>query len=121
MQLDADAGTLHPSIELLPEIGELRQERARAAARDQPGHPGLGDRARVPDGHWTLELRAVLDVEQYNAEISLLTGMCAAAIMLDGGIGLLRTLPPPTDEQVGALRQSHRGAGDPVAGVGAAR
>ena len=48
----------------------------------------------------------MLAVEQYNAEISLLTGMCAATIMLDGGVGLLRTLPAPTDEQVAALRKT---------------
>ena len=29
VQADADAGTLHPSIRLLPEIGTLRLERAR--------------------------------------------------------------------------------------------
>ena len=29
VQADADAGTLHPSIELLPEIGQLRQQRSQ--------------------------------------------------------------------------------------------
>ena len=61
---------------------------------------------RGSDGKWTLELRAVLPVERYNAEVSLLTGMCAASIMLAGGIGLLRTLPAPTAEQVAALRKT---------------
>ena len=50
--------------------------------------------ARTGSGRWSCG--RVLPVEQYNAEISLLTGICAAPIMLDGGIGLLRTLPPPT-------------------------
>ena len=41
----------------------------------------------------TLALRAELPVERYNSEISLLTGMCAASIMLAGGIGILRIDP----------------------------
>jgi exoribonuclease R len=36
----------------------------------------------------------------------LLTGMCAAGIMLDGGVGILRTLPPPDDETVQSIRRS---------------
>ncbi len=105
VQIDADAGSLHPSIALLPEIGRLRQERSRernAISLDLPD----SEIVRRPDGLWTLELRAVLPVEQYNAEISLLTGICAATIMLSGGIGLLRTLPAPTTEQVEALRKT---------------
>jgi exoribonuclease R len=105
VQADADAGTLHPSIALLPEIGRLRLDRARerhAISLDIPD----SEIVRTADGHWTLELRAVAPVERFNAEISLLTGMCAATIMLAGGIGLLRTLPSPTAEQVAALRKT---------------
>jgi len=112
VQTDADSGTLHPSIELLPEIGRLRRQRSRerhAISLDIPD----SEIVRRPDGRWTLELRAILDVEQYNAEISLLTGMCAASIMLDGGIGLLRTLPSPTVEQVAALRKATAALGIP--------
>ena len=105
VQADADAGTLHPSIELLPEVGRLRLARARdrhAISLDIPDT----EIVRGADGHWTLELRAQLPVEKYNAEISLLTGICAATIMLNGGIGLLSTLPAPTAEQVAALRKT---------------
>ena len=112
VQSDADGGTLHPSIALLPEIGRLRQQRARdrhAINLDLP------DSVIVPatDGHWTLELRAITAVEQFNAEISLLTGMCAAKVMLDGGVGLLRTMPSPTDGQVQALRRATAALGIP--------
>jgi exoribonuclease R len=58
----------------------------------------------TPDGGWTLVLRGDLPVEGWNAEISLLTGRCAAALMLDGGVGVLRTLPPPRPEDVARLR-----------------
>jgi exoribonuclease R len=112
VQSDADGGTLHPSIALLPEIGRLRQQRARdrhAINLDLP------DSVIVPatDGHWTLELRAITAVEQFNAEISLLTGMCAAKVILDGGVGLLRTMPSPTDGQVQALRRATAALGIP--------
>ena len=49
---------------------------------------------------------AQLPVEQDNAEISLLTGMAAAQIMLDGRVGILRTVPPPDDRAVAALRRA---------------
>ncbi|HVU93109.1 MAG TPA: hypothetical protein VHC23_12790, partial [Jatrophihabitans sp.] len=45
--------------------------------------------------------------ERYNAEISLLTGMCAATLMLHAGVGILRTVPAP-DER--ALHSLHRAA-----------
>lgn len=105
VQADLDADRPHPSIALLPEVGRLRQaigRRRHAITLDLPDAevvPG-------PDGHWTLELRAVADVEDYNAQISLLTGTCAASIMLEGLVGLLRTLPPPTPAQVDALRRA---------------
>ncbi len=38
--------------------------------------------------------------------MSLLTGMCAARIMLDAGVGLLRTLPPAPQEALAALRKA---------------
>ena len=47
-----------------------------------------GDRVR-------LEYRAMLPVETWNAQISLLTGFAAARMMMDGKVGILRTLPPP--------------------------
>lgn len=109
VQADSAAGRLHPSIALLPEIGTLRQ---RAARRRHAISLDLPDSEVVPDGstggtrHWTLERRAVLPVEKHNAEISLLTGMCAATIMLGGKVGILRTLPPPTPRQVDQLRRA---------------
>src|SRR3712207_7795935 len=56
------------------------------------------------DGGWTLAFRGDLPVEAWNAQVSLLTGRCAAALMLDGGVGLLRTLPPARPQDVQRLR-----------------
>ena len=53
-----------------------------------------------------LAYRTPLPCEDWNAEISLLTGMVAAAMMLDGGIGILRTMPPADPRDVDRLRRS---------------
>jgi exoribonuclease R len=103
LQQACDAGAAPPAARLLPQVGLLRQQLARqrhALALDLP------EQEVVPRGDgWALELRASLSIEDANAEISLLTGMCAAQLMLSGGIGILRTLPPPSTAAVEALRR----------------
>ena len=51
------------------------------------------------------------DVDAWNAEMSLLTGMCAAKLMIEAGIGVLRTLPEPDDGAVEWLRRSAKSLG----------
>jgi exoribonuclease R len=105
-----DAGTPHPSIAELPAIGRLRRERAvhRGAVELQ-----LPDQEVEPDGHggWQLVLRPRTDVDAWNAEISLLTGMAAATLMLDGGVGVLRTLPAADNGALRWLRRSAKSLG----------
>ncbi len=97
-----DAGRTPDPIALLPELGELLAK--RAADRGAVNLP-LPEQEVEPDGDgWRLVLRAPLPVEEHNAQISLLTGMAAAAVMLRGGVGLLRTMPPPKPEAVAKLR-----------------
>lgn len=105
------AGTAHPSLEALPAIGRLRRERAvaRGAVELQ-----LPDQEVEPDdvaGDWRLVLRPRTDVDAWNAEISLLTGMAAAKLMLDARVGILRTLPDPDNSAVQWLRRSARALG----------
>ena len=65
-------------IALLPEIGALLVARGLRPRRDQPAAAGAGDRAATTTaGGWCCARR--LPVEEYNAQISLLTGMAAAA------------------------------------------
>lgn len=104
------AGNPHPSLAELPALGRLRRERAvrRGAVELQ-----LPDQEVEPDerGGFALVLRPHTEVDAWNAEISLLTGMAAAGIMLDGGIGVLRTLPAAQNGAVRWLRRSARSLG----------
>ena len=52
-------------------------------------------------------------METWNAQLSLLTGMAAADLMLDGGVGLLRTLPAPPAGSVDRLRAAALALGVP--------
>jgi exoribonuclease R len=56
-------------------------------------------------------LRPRTEVDAWNAEISLLTGMAAAELMLTAGVGILRTLPDPENGAVKWLRRSARSLG----------
>ena len=92
-------------LALLEEVGRLRRE--RAAARGAVHLPTPEQEVTDgPDGRPRLVFRAQLPSEAWNAEISLLTGMAAARLMLDGGVGLLRTMPPPDPAQVASVRRS---------------
>jgi exoribonuclease R len=100
-----DAGTAPDGLALLGEVGGLRQE--RAAARGAVHLPTPEQEVELgPDGRTRLVFRAPVPSEGWNAEISLLTGVAAARIMLDGRVGLLRTLPPPDPAEVTSVRRS---------------
>jgi exoribonuclease R len=102
VQADADAGRLPEPIAALPELGALLVD--RGFDRGAISLP-LPEQDIEPDGTgWRLVLRAPYPVEEFNAQISLLTGMAAARVMLDGGIGLLRTMPAPREQAIAKLR-----------------
>ena len=62
--------------------------------------------AEVPGpAGYRLAYRVPVPAEQYNAQISLLTGICAARIMVECGVGILRTLPPARPEDYARLRR----------------
>ena len=108
VQADVDAGRLHPAIAALPEVG--------------PAAPGAGACARgaielelpeqevVPDaGDGRLDgagAAAALAVEDWNAEISLLTGMSAAGSCSTPGSGCCARCPHRTPSAVAALRRT---------------
>lgn len=93
------------AVAALPALGETRIALARRRGAIELGLPSQ-EVVQRPDGTWTIEHRAPLPVETWNAQVSLLTGMAAAGLMLDAGIGLLRTLPAPPPEVVERLRRA---------------
>jgi len=110
VQADLDAGRAPGLIELLREVGELRL--AREAARGGVSLP-LPEQELVEngDGHWELEFRKLTPVETWNAQISLLTGMAAASLMVYARVGVLRTLPPADPRDVQRLHRTARALG----------
>ena len=105
VQAALDGGSADEVLQLLREVGRLREQ--RAAERGAVDLPTPSQEVELDDqGRPCLTWRAQLPVEGWNAQISLLTGTAAARLMLDAGVGLLRTLPPADDESVQALRRS---------------
>ncbi|TDD82710.1 RNB domain-containing ribonuclease [Actinomadura darangshiensis] len=98
-----------PRIALLGEIGERLI--AAEAARGGVSLPLPEQEVVHANGGWALKLRGDLATEAWNAQISLLTGRAAARLMLDGGVGLLRTMPPAPAETVERLRPAARALG----------
>jgi len=109
VQADLSAGRVHPSIELLPELGRLRH--ALAVARGAVELELPEQEIERDGGRWRMVLRRRNDIDAWNAEISLLTGMCAAKLMLGARIGLLRTLPAPAKPAIAELRTRARSLG----------
>lgn len=106
VQAALDSGTAGPGLELLRTVGRLREE--QEVARGGVSLP-IPEQEMVADGDgWQLAFRSPLPVEGWNAQISLLTGMAAATLMLDAGTGVLRTLPPADEKSLRRLRETAR-------------
>lgn len=104
VQADIDAGRADPMWAALREVGELRKQRAQKLGAISLPLPE--QEAAQVDGRWTLAYRARHPVEDWNEQISLLTGMAAADIMLQGKVGILRTLPDPDPGSIAHLRET---------------
>ncbi|MFE6837149.1 RNB domain-containing ribonuclease [Streptomyces sp. NPDC057705] len=106
VQKAIDTGTAEEPLALLEDVGRLRE-----ALEQERGGISLN----VPeqevvehDGTYSLAYRAPLPADGWNAQISLMTGMAAADLMLATGTGILRTLPSAPDGAVGRLRRAAR-------------
>lgn len=104
-----DSGRADPMLMLLKEIGGLRLQ--QEAARGGVSLPMPEQVVDCGPETWTLEFRSLLETESWNAQISLLTGIAAAGIMVEGKVGILRTLPPAEDHAVSVLHRTARGLG----------
>ena len=103
VQTAVDDGSASESLQLLREVGELR--RAIEVERGGVSLPLPDQEVDVSGETWSLSFRDQIPAEQWNAQMSLLTGFAAASIMLRGRVGLLRTLPPPDPRDVERLRR----------------
>ncbi|WP_203135787.1 RNB domain-containing ribonuclease [Microbacterium sp. JZ31] len=110
-QAAVDEGTAPDSIALLAEVGPalIAREAARGGASLNSPEEEI---VATPDGY-ALQARATLAIEDWNAQISLMTGMAAAAIMLERGTGILRTLPPADDDAIAEFRRRVAAIGHP--------
>ena len=92
--------------------GRSASARSGSAAAPIWAHPrSTSTRTRpVP----SLTVAPVLPLEDWNAQISLLTGMDAAQLMLDGQVGILRTMPPADPDCDRALPPADRRPRAPV-------
>ena len=112
VQERADGGTAEGTLELLARVGALRIERELARGGASLPMPEQQVVANA-DGTYAVRFRPPVPAEEWNAQVSLLTGMVAADIMLRHRVGVLRTLPPPTTKTVAAFRRSARAIGVP--------
>jgi len=96
----------------LKELGTLLLER-------EEGRGGVGLQLPEQDvvvgrsGTVRLVSLPALAVEDWNAQLSLSTGMAAAEMMLEVGVGLLRTLPAADDDVLSDLRKRSESLGHP--------
>ncbi|WP_372593728.1 RNB domain-containing ribonuclease [Actinotalea sp.] len=98
-----DEGRAGEVIDLLAEIGTLRARLEESRGGVSLARP---EQEVVPvDDHWELSLASALPIEEHNAQISLLTGMAGAALMLELGTGLLRTMPAAQARDLARLRR----------------
>ena len=87
-------------------VGERRAALERARGGVQLRVP---EQEVVRDGEaWTVSYRAPLPAEDWNAQVSLLTGIAAAELMLELGTGIVRSQSAPDEDDLHSLRvQAH--------------
>ena len=109
VQEQIDGGVADENLHLLREVGLLLQEQERA--RGGVSLPGAEQEIHTDGESVELVMREPLPVEGWNAQVSLLAGRAAARMMIDGGIGILRTMPEPSPADVGRVRAVARSLG----------
>lgn len=108
-RIDADDDLLRH----LRTVGERRivlEEARDGASLDAPDEEVVHD-----ERGWRIERRVPLPVEQWNAQISLMTGMEAARLQLSAGEGVLRTMPKPSRDAIRDFRRATDALGVPWA------
>ena len=105
-----DDGSADESLMLLKEVGELRLR--REAARGGVSLPLPEQEVDTAGGGVGAGVTATCcPVEEWNAQMSLLTGFAAASLMMYARVGFLRTLPPPDPRDVQRLHRTAHALG----------
>ena len=112
VQRAVDDGSADGCLVRLKEVGEKRVllERERGGATLPLPEQEVEEDGR---GGFRISFRPLLASEDWNAQISLLTGMGAADLMLRGRLGILRTMPPPDPRDLRRFRHQAAAAGVP--------
>lgn len=110
VQRQIDDGSAGEGLQLLKEIGELRigLEAKRGGANLPMPEQEV---TKGDDGNYHLTFRPQLPAEEWNAQISLLTGMAAAELMLQAKVGILRTMPVPEQRSIDRFRRQAKALG----------
>jgi exoribonuclease R len=109
--LDAAEGPDAELLGMLRDVGEARTRLEAARGGASLSTPEV--LVSLRDGRYMLDRRELLPVETWNAQLSLMTGMAAATMMLEGGIGILRTMPPAHPDAIAKFRRQARALGTP--------
>ena len=110
VQAAVDNASADECLILLKEVGERRliMEQARGGASlPMPEQEVSLDK----DGHYVLAFRPPVPAEDWNAQISLMTGIAAAEMMLHAEVGILRTMPEPDRHAIQRFRREARALG----------
>lgn len=106
-----DRGDADSPVALLGDIGRARieqEQRRGGASLNAPDEEIVRD-----DGGYDLRRRTPLPAEDWNAQLSLMTGMAAAELMLGARVGVLRTMPRPDAERLATFRRQTEALGRP--------
>lgn len=106
-----DAGAAPASLAAMAWFGQQRADRERDRGGASLNLPET--RVIAAGDGYQLEQTDGVPLEDWNAHVSLLTGMAAAEIMVRGGIGILRTMPPADPDAIAAFRAQTVALGRP--------
>jgi exoribonuclease R len=110
-QQAVDAGSAPESLTLLLPFGEGRTEleaERGGASLDLPDTEVV-----LTERGYAIRRREPSPIELANAQLSLMTGMAAASVMMNARVGILRTMPPAEQAAVDEFRHRARLLGLP--------
>jgi exoribonuclease R len=110
-QRAVEDGSAPPSLAALAWFGDQRAQREQERGGASLNSPEI-EVVAVPGGY-ELQRRPTRPIEDWNAQVSLLTGMAAADIMIAGRVGILRTMPEADPDDIAAFRAQTVALGRP--------